>query len=36
METTNLMNKGWINPISITVFLILLHYCPLKMDKVKN
>lgn len=24
METTNLMNKGWINPISITVFLILL------------
>lgn len=24
METTNLMKKGWINPISITVFLILL------------
>lgn len=24
METTNLMHKGWINPISITVFLILL------------
>ena len=24
METTNLMNKGWINPISTTVFLILL------------
>lgn len=24
METTNLMNKGWINPISATVFLILL------------